>query len=147
MSMTDLTMYQACLLHASADRNLRGMVSKHLERFAITRMEWLLLSAVSEAGHTGIRMTSLAQLLNVSLPQITALTNGLLEAHRVEQRIDPKDRRSRSLYATKKGRQLIEQVEQSMRGAMREWLADIPRAQLEIYMRTIQQLASDTHAT
>lgn len=138
-------MYQACLLHASADRNLRAMVSRHLERFAITRMEWLLLSAVCEAGHSGIRMTSLSQLLNVTLPQITALTNGLLEAHRVEQRIDPRDRRSRSLYATKKGRLLIEQVEQSMRSAMREWLADIPRQQLEIYMMTIKQLASDTH--
>lgn len=142
VSISEFTMYQACLFHANADRNLRAVVSKHLEQFGVTRMEWLLLAAAS-GRRGGLHMSALADLLNVSLPQVTALANKLLRAGLVEQRVEPRDRRSRSLVATRRGKDLNKKIEISMRNAMREWLADIPRPQLEIYMNTVMQLAAD----
>lgn len=142
MSISELTMYQACLYHANADRNLRSVVSRHLERFGVTRMEWLLLAAVSNKP-SGMHMSAIADLLNVSLPQVTALANGLLKSELVIQKVEPRDRRSRSLAATRRGKDLIKKIELSMRDALRDWLADIPRAQLETYMQTVMQLAAD----
>lgn len=142
MSISELTMYEACLLHANADRNLRTMVSRHLEKFGITRMEWLLLAAACEHS-SGLHMSALSQLLNVSLPQVTALANRLLDAGLVSQRVEARDRRSRSLTATRRGKELIKKIEISMRNFLRDWLSDIPREQLEIYMQTVAQLATE----
>lgn len=141
MKVTELTMYQACLLHSRADRILRGVVSSHLEGFRITRMEWLLLSAIVESKSMKLSMTELAKILNVSLPQVTALVTGLLKDGLVEQHEATHDRRSRFVSATAKGKELITQIEVSMRNTLREWLADIPRPQLAMYMLTVQQLA------
>jgi len=141
MTMSDLTMYQACLLHSRADRTLRAVVSSHLEKLRITRMEWLLLAAVCEGPAEGIRMTALAVTLDVSLPQVTALFGHLLKDGFVKQREAANDRRMRYVSATKKGRVLIATIETSMRGALKDWLANIPRPQLETYMLTVQQLA------
>ncbi len=140
--MSDLTMYQACLLHSRADRTLRAVVSSHLEKLRITRMEWLLLAAVCEDPVEGIGMTALAVTLDVSLPQVTALLSHLLKGGFVKQREATNDRRMRYVSATKKGRVLIATIETSMRDTLKQWLVDIPRPQLEIYMRTVQQLAT-----
>ncbi len=143
MNITEMTMYRACLLHTRADRTLRAVVSMHLESYGITRMEWLLLATVGEGPMGGRSMSSLASTLDVSLPQLTALTIGLLGHKLVRQTTSTRDRRSRDISATPKGVKLIKDVEHTMRGALRVWLADIPREQLEIYMRTVQQLAAE----
>lgn len=135
-----MTMYQACLLHARADRHLRGLVSAHLEQFKITRMEWLLLAACNSAPY-GEGMSALARVLDVSLPQITALAMSLVDAGLIQQSTDRQDKRARIITITSKGQELIVAIEKSMRGALREWLAFIPRPQLEVYMHTVQLLA------
>ncbi len=143
MKVSELTMYQACLLHSRADRTLRGVVTSHLEQFKITRMEWLLLAAIVESDSKALSMTDLAQILSVSLPQVTALVTNLLKDGLVKQREAKHDRRSRFVSASAKGRTLISKIEMSMRNTLREWLADIPRPQLEVYMLTVKQLAEE----
>lgn len=140
MVLTTMTMYQACLLHARADRSLRALVSKCLEKFSITRMEWLLLETVALSGD-GMSKGEVAAVLNVSLPQITALTSGLVKMSLLSQQKGVADKRARRITLTQPGRQLIAGVEQDLRGAMRDWLADIPRSQLITYMLTMQLLA------
>jgi DNA-binding MarR family transcriptional regulator len=129
------------LLHARADRTLRGVVSAHLEKYGVTRMEWLVLAAVCEGPPTGMCMGELARLLDVSLPQVTALVNKLVAQDLVQQQAAPQDRRARYVTRTAKGYRLIKKIETGMRGTLKEWLADIPMPQLEAYMRTIHALA------
>jgi MarR family transcriptional regulator, transcriptional regulator for hemolysin len=135
-------MYEACLLHNRADRMLRLVISSHLQKYKITKMEWLLLALIKEHSPAGAGMTSLASTLGVSMPQITALATNLSNRKLIEQRAVPEDRRAKKMIATKKGYDLAVQIEASMRGALKAWLADIPRTQLEIYMLTVQQLAN-----
>lgn len=100
-----------------------------------------MLAAVSDGPPSGLSMGTLAQLMDVSLPQVTALVNGLVESGLVQQHAAPQDRRARYVTRTAKGHALIKKIEASMRDALRQWLADIPRPQLEAYMRTVYELA------
>lgn len=142
MDLSKITMYDACLLHSRAERVLKSLVSKHLETFKVTRMEWLLLASVeqpSKATH-GHTMGELAALLDIRLSQVTALVTTMHEASLITQKVSQKDRRTRYVRITPKGSKVLEKVELSMRQALGEWLRDIPRAQLATYLQTVDQL-------
>lgn len=136
-----ISMYQACLMHARADRALRLVVGKHLEEFDLTMMEWLLLATVCAAPREGMTMSAVAHALDVTLPQVTALANSLVRTKLLKQKINTKDRRSRYLQVTLAGKRLIGRVEEAVNESMKQWLEGIPREQLEIYMKTIEKLA------
>jgi hypothetical protein len=70
----EITMYQACLLHSRADRALRLVIARQLDQFNVTMMEWLLMGAVSSGPKDGMTMSAVAAALDVTLPQVTALT-------------------------------------------------------------------------
>jgi DNA-binding MarR family transcriptional regulator len=137
-----VSMYEACLLHSRADRALRLVVSKQLEQFNVTMMEWLLMGAVYYGPKEGMTMSAVAQALDVTLPQVTALTAGLTKQKLLKQKISRQDRRSRRLICTTAGKKLLEEIEQAVNTAMREWVSDIPRDQLEVYFKTVEALAN-----
>jgi DNA-binding MarR family transcriptional regulator len=139
--MSPESMYQACLLHSKADRTLRVVVSKQLEQFDITMMEWLLMGAVHAGPKEGITMSAVASTLDVTLPQVTALTASLTKAKLLKQKVSPRDRRSRRLVVTPSGKSLLEEVESSVDSTFRDWLSDIPREQLDTYFETVKLLA------
>jgi DNA-binding MarR family transcriptional regulator len=137
-----ITMYEACLLHSRADRTLRLIVAKQLEQYNITMMEWLLLGSVQNGPKEGVTMSSVAATLDVTLPQVTALTTGLTKNKLVKQKISRQDRRSRRLTMTPAGKKLLSAVEEEARKVLRNWVADIPRDQLMTYLKTEEILAN-----
>lgn len=137
-----ITMYEACLLHSRADRTLRLIVAKQLEQYHITMMEWLLLGSVQQGPKEGVTMSSVAATLDVTLPQVTALTTRLSKNKFVKQKISRQDRRSRRLTMTPLGKKLLESVEDEARKVLRDWVADIPTDQLLSYLKTEEILAS-----
>ncbi len=145
MDLSKITMYDACLLHSRAERVLKGLVSTHLENYELTRMEWLLLATVNtqsavDEGHT---MGELAELLDIRLSQVTALTSTLHTARLITQTAAIHDKRTRYVAITNKGSKLLAEIEASMRGAMRTWLKGIPREQLTVHLQTVKQLGSE----
>lgn len=137
-----VNMYEACLTHARADRALRLVVAKQLERFDLTMMEWLLMATVSGSPGKGMTMSAVAQALNVTLPQVTALANNLVRSKLIKQKINTRDKRSRYLTATPAGKRLIERVEVVIDDTLRTWLANIPKDQLRDYMNTLEMIAA-----
>lgn len=136
-----LTMYEACLLHSRADRALRVVVSRHLEQFNVTMMEWLLLGVVSNGPKEGMTMSSVASTLDVTLPQVTALTATLTKVKLLKQKISRQDRRSRRLHATPAGKRLLHDIEQALTNAMSGWFSEIPPDQLDKYFEIVKILA------
>lgn len=136
-----LSMYQACLMHARADRALRLVVAKQLEEFDLTMMEWLLLATVAAAPREGMTMSAVASALDVTLPQVTALANSLVRTKLIRQKVSSHDRRSRYLTSTISGKRLMAKVEEATDNSMRQWLGDIPDEQVHIYMATVEKLA------
>ncbi|CAN5630726.1 hypothetical protein BH23PAT1_BH23PAT1_2470 [soil metagenome] len=136
-----LNMHRACLLHSQMDRNLRLIATRHLEEFGLTMMQWLLLEEVCKNSRKGLTMSESADILGVTLPQVTALTNELIKTRMLKQKVSTKDRRSRRLSCTVTGKRTIAKIEANMNHAVNEWLKNIPPEQLSGYMRTVETLA------
>lgn len=136
-----ITMYQACLLHSRADRSLRMVVARQLEQFNVTMMEWLLMGVVSGGPKEGMTMSAVAASLDVTLPQVTALTASLTKAKLLKQKVSRQDRRSRRLICTNAGKRLLEDIEKAVNVAMKDWLKDVPRDELDTYFKTVEKLA------
>jgi DNA-binding MarR family transcriptional regulator len=136
------SMYELCLLQSRADRALRVMVVRQLERHNLTMMEWLLLATVSQAGKTGLTMTEVAQMLDVTLPQVTALMGRLSKQKFIRQKVSSADRRSRLLISSKLGLRTNAAIEDTIREVMRVWLHDIDTPTLYTYIETMQQIAN-----
>jgi DNA-binding MarR family transcriptional regulator len=137
-----VSMYDACLLHSRADRALRLVVSRQLEAFNITMMEWLLMGAVQHGPKEGLSMSAVAAALDVTLPQVTALTAGLTKQKLLKQKISRQDRRSRRLVCTQAGKKLLTEVETTINQAMKNWIGEIPPDELRAYFKTVEALAS-----
>ncbi len=136
------TMYQVCLMHSRTDRSLRMIVSRELDQFDITMMEWLLMEVVSGGPKEGMTMSAVAAALDVTLPQVTALTASLTKAKLLKQKVSRRDRRSRHLATTPTGHRLLQDMEKAVNGTMDKWVADIPKNQLDAYLKTIGLLAT-----
>ena len=137
----EITMYEVCLLHSRADRALRLVIARHLDQFNVTLMEWLLMGAVNAGPKEGITMSAVAGALDVTLPQVTALTASLTKAKLLKQKVSRKDRRSRRLVCTSAGKKMLQDIEKAADHGMKEWLSEIPEEQLEAYFSTIKLLA------
>lgn len=133
-------MYEACLLHSKSDRLLRLVVSRELEPYGITMMQWLLLMTVSKGPHAGMRMTELSEELDVTMPQITALMNDLVEQKLAKQKINSTDRRSRRLSITGTGKKRLEEIDGSIDRALKNWLDPVPEADLKGYFATLRKM-------
>ena len=136
-----MTMYEICLLHSKSDRQLRLVVSRELERFEITMMQWLLLETVSKGPNSGMRMTELSEQLDVTMPQITALMNDLVELKLAKQKINSSDRRSRRLSVTSTGKKRLDDINMSIDNALKVWLSEVPGSSLKGYFDTLKLIS------
>jgi DNA-binding MarR family transcriptional regulator len=137
-----MTMYEMCMLHARADRALRLVVGRELEQFKVTMMEWLLLGVVVSGPEKGLSMSSVAQALDVTLPQVTALVSNLLKQKLIKQKTQLQDRRSRHVSPTSRGKVLLGDMERAINQAMESWLKEVPDEELQVYLKTMKQLAN-----
>lgn len=137
-----MTMYEACLMHSRADRALRLVVANALEEFNITMMQWLLLATVQKGPATGMRMKELAEALDVTMPQITALMNDLTKMKLAKQKINSSDRRSRRLSTTPLGKQHLQKIDKTINSVLKDWLEEVPTQDMNSYLATVKRLAS-----
>lgn len=144
MDLTKLTMYDACVLHSRAERVLKGIVSRHLDAWRLTRMEWLVLAtlATRDNRHQGLTMTEVGEVLDVTLPQLNALTIKLISLDYLKQTKSGSDKRIKVLQVTKSGYDIINSIEKSMRHAMKDWLKEIDGIEIISYMSTLQILGN-----
>lgn len=142
MDLQSVTAYQACLVHARADRNFRGLVANALHPFGLTKNEWLLLAVVSEAPDIGYGMKELADMLDVGMPHVTALLTKLDTQKLVIQKSVPEDKRRRFLLVTKKGSKLLHEIDAVIRDDLRNYLGDMSREQVVNYYSVVFLLAN-----
>lgn len=129
------------LLHSRADRALRSLIAENLEEYRITMMEWLLMGIVAEGPEGGLSMSTIAQELDVTLPQVTALITNLTKKRLIKLKTQRRDRRSRHALLTAKGKVVLEQVNRTVENAMASWPAELPDSQLSGYLATVKVMA------
>lgn len=137
-----MKMYEICLLHARSDRAMRALIAERLNGHDVTMMEWLLLGVVSRGKSSGLTMSEIANTLQVTLPQVTALVNKLLPLKLIKQKSANNDRRSRVVTVTSKGQLALEDANKALDTAMNQLLGTVPKEQLQVYLSTLERIIS-----
>ncbi len=138
-------MYELCLNHARADRAMRSLVADRLSKSRLSIMEWLALNVIAAGPKQGVSMSQIANSLDVTLPQVTALVSTLTKLRFVKQKILIKDRRGRQVIVTIRGRRTLLRLESDVSEAMNDWLQDIPKTKSEIYLQVLADLAKPSN--
>lgn len=137
-----MNMYDICLLHARSDRMFRSAVAAQLEKSQITMMEWLLLGVVAAGSTKGVNMSSVAEELRVTLPQVTALVNKLLPQKLIKQKSAVSDRRSRLVQLTNKGQLVFDEMNELMEKSQSQIFSGITEQQLADYLSVMDKLSN-----
>ena len=134
-------MHELCLMQVRADRAMRTMIVIKLEAHKLTMMEWLALGVVSAGSKQGLSMSEIAAMLDVTLPQVTALVADLLELKFVKQKILASDHRGRQVIITLKGKHVLSKLERVIAREVHDWIKQIPSGRLQAYVSTVEQLS------
>jgi DNA-binding MarR family transcriptional regulator len=132
MDKPKYSVYEGVLFHSRADRILRNLIARELEKYHVSMMEYLTLGAIDQHG-SPMTMSGVAAALDVSLPQVTALMADLLQLKLVKQKTMVQDRRSRLVTVTPKGKRLLTDVEVTALPTLLEQLKAIPLSELNHY--------------
>lgn len=111
-----MTIYELCLSHSRADRELRTKIADLLEPQQLTMMQWLLLKTISGQKH-GLSMSEIAGTLGITLPQVTALLTNLAERRIAKLKTQRRDRRSRHAVLNAKGEAVLESADKQLEEA------------------------------
>ena len=143
MLFKSLSMGELCLTQSRADRAMHSVVTKQLEPFRLTMMEWLVLVVVSGGSKEGLSMTRIANALDVTLPQVTALVTTLLHQKLVTQKTLETDRRGRQVNVTLRGRRTLAKLESSIAWALNEWSGHVSEERMREYVETVELLSQN----
>lgn len=136
-----ITTYQAGAAQAAMHRALQKVCDDILKPFGITKMQWLIIGTVLDAGSKGMRVSDMAQSLGTTIPYVTTAIN-LLESRHMLLRIEnDNDSRSRLViihpsFAPKTG-----DIEATLRNGLRKTIyAGIDVNDFRTYMKVLYQL-------
>ena len=107
-------------------------------------MEWLVLGVINGSSSKGRSMSEIAQILHVTLPQVTALVNKLLPLKLVRQKSATTDRRSRIVSLTSKGELVFAEAGSILNNAQKELFNSASEADLKAYITTLTALSEKT---
>src|SRR3990167_8292198 len=136
------TVSEMYMMQIRADMVVRFMILKSLEPYGLTIMEWQTLCAVDDGPDNGLSMSRVASMLDITLPQVSALVANLIDKKLVKQRTNRKDRRNRTLSLTKKGKNYKSGADSNVEVATSKLFAVVQPGQLSEYQKTINQLAT-----
>ena len=137
----NIATYQAGAKQASVHRTLQKLCDTILEPFEITKMQWLIIGHVLDAGKAGIRISDLATALSTTIPYITTAVNILEVRGYLERKSNSQDNRSRLLVVTDSFIPQCETIEMTLRQSLREALyIHIKPEEFRIYMKVLYQL-------
>ena len=97
-----------CFKLGSATRRIQKYYNNRYGEYGITIAQSFILFSLLESD--GLNIKNLAERLNIDSSAITGLVDRLEKESLVERRVDPKDRRSFSIFLTNKGGNLAETV-------------------------------------
>lgn len=138
-----LTTYQAGILQSSMHRRLRLESEQALSPFGITKMQWLILGAVLDAGADGIRPTDLAKALGTSMAYLTNQLTVLRSRKLLERVPHQDDQRASLLRATAGLQKQAPKIERALRDHLRETIyAKVAPADFQKYIKVLRQLHS-----
>lgn len=110
---TALTSYQKARLQVVGYRSIQARVNELLSEHGINTSQWIILGWLHDHPK-GLRVTALAEILNVETPLITALLQPLRGAGHITLTTDPTDKRAKLARLSTAGAKLVPSLERDM---------------------------------
>lgn len=138
-----LTTYQAGAIQASVHRVLQKQCDLILKPYGITKMHWMIIGHVFDAGKAGIRNSDLSASLGTTIPYITTAINLLESKGYLLRKGNVEDGRSKLITINPTLIPKCYEIENTLREGLRESVyAKVDPADFEIYMKVMYQLHS-----
>ena len=105
-------------------------------------MQWSVLGFVADAGTTGIRITSLAKVVDTTQAFITNTINTLESKGYVQRTVDASDSRARMVSLKPGKAKIVQAVEIEVRTAMRQEIySKVTPEELKVYVNVLAKFA------
>lgn len=141
IDISAITTYQAGALQASAHRFLQKKSDEILAPFGISKMEWMVIGAVLDAGEAGAKPSDLAEELATTRAYLTKMVNELETKGYLIKSKSKKDPRSRIIVINPKVKKDCQMIEARLRRGLREVVyPDISPENLHVYMKVMHKL-------
>lgn len=137
--------YQLSLYQVKAQRILRDQASVVLSAYNLTATEWTIIGQIYEH-KDGIRLSELANILGVEAPLITNLVDTLAKKTIVQKHPHPRDRRAKLLFLTKKGIDLLPQVEEEVQQKIGKALKGASEEEQHTYLKVLMIIVKNATA-
>lgn len=143
-SLADVTTYQAGAAQAALHRNLQKYCDEILDPFGITKMQWLIIGHVLDAGRVGIRVSDLAKTLGTTIPYLTTGLHLLESKGFVKRQKNRDDSRSVLIVIQPEVIDTCNQIEHTLRKGLRRTVyAKVNQKDFLTYMKVLYQLQAD----
>lgn len=143
IDLSKITTYQAGAIQAYINRKFQKVSDDALQPFGITKMQWMIIGFVMDAGPNGTRLSDLAGRLGTTLGYLTNSVN-LLESRGMLSRIDNyKDTRSKMIVVNSSYINTCQQIEDTLRKSLRRIIYDkIDPDEFKVYLKVMQKLTT-----
>jgi DNA-binding MarR family transcriptional regulator len=113
-----------------------------LKPYGISKMQWLIIGTVLDAGPGGVRITDLAERLGTTMPYMTTSVK-LLELKGMLVRTgDKRDSRAKLVTVDRRFVPQCEVIERTLRDSLRRTIyRDVDPAEFRIYLKVLFQLS------
>lgn len=112
-----------------SSRLLRNYIDHRAKARGTTRAQWIVLFRLRE--QEGLSQVDLADVLELQPISLVRLLDRLVEHGLLERRPDPRDRRANRLFLTKRGRQLVDDLDSLRDAIASDVLRDVSNAHVE----------------
>jgi DNA-binding MarR family transcriptional regulator len=142
-NLTDITTYQAGAAQATMHRLLQKQCDAILKPFGISKMHWLIVGHVLDAGSDGVRISDLAKSLDTTIPYLTTAIN-LLESKGFLLRTDnAEDGRSKLITINPGQVSKCHTIERTLREGLRNTIySKVDPEEFRIYMKVMYELSN-----
>jgi DNA-binding MarR family transcriptional regulator len=132
------TTYQKARLQVVGYRAIQARVNGLLGRYDLNTSQWIILGWLHD-NPQGLRVTSIAEVLDVEVPLVTALVQPLEALELVSLRIDPEDRRAKLVSLTRKAARLVPKLEAELTEHLQRFERAVHPGDMDRYFHALQQ--------
>jgi MarR family transcriptional regulator for hemolysin len=121
-----------------SSRLLRNYIDNRAKERGTTRAQWIVLFRLRQ--QEGLSQVDLAEVLELQPISLVRLLDRLVEHGLLERRHDPKDRRANRLFLTKKGRQLVDDLDSLREAIATDVLEKVSEEAIKTSLATLCEL-------
>jgi len=137
-----LNAYSTGLLQGKAYNRLHVALTQMLSPYNLSIPEWKLLGQLHE--HGKIRLAELAEYLSYDPPMVTKLAKQLEKKELLQRLQDPHDERAKIVSITKRGNNLVIQIEPIAKKTLAIILNGVSRDELLTYLKVLTVIVNNT---